>query len=429
MTQNAKKRIVLIGAGSMVFSAGLMRDLVLSTFLAGSTIALVDINESKLDLMARVAERMIQQEDADLHLEKATDRREVLADADYVITTISVGGQPAWQHDLKIPLKHGIVQSVGDSVGPGGISRAMRHIPLMVNIARDMAELCPNAILFNYSNPMSSICRAVTRETPIQAVGLCHGVTNTRNYLADYMDLPREELEVRVAGINHLVWMVQLLHKGRDAYPKLWDLLAEKGPEERPASFELMEIYGLFPGPGHDHIVEFYPYFLSAKADYGDKYGLGLFPIDSMNERRGARMERFRAQADGRQPIEIRPSGEDVMEIISAMITHEPKIAAVNVPNHGVVEGLPDSAIVEVSALVDGGGIQPMQAGALPAGVLRTLNGWVSQQELVVDAAVNGDRQAALQAMLADPQITSVDQAKAILDEFLAVHADLYPTF
>lgn len=424
-----EKRIVLIGAGSMVFSAGLMRDLVLSPHLAGSTIALVDINETKLDLMARLASRMIHQEDADLHLESTTDRREVLTGADYVITTISVGGQPAWVHDLKIPLKYGIVQSVGDSVGPGGISRAMRHIPLMLDIARDMTELCPSAILFNYSNPMSSICRAVTRETPIQAVGLCHGVTNTRNYLADYMELPREEVEVRVAGINHLVWMIQLLHQGRDLYPQLWELLAEKGPGERPASFELMEIYGFFPGPGHDHIVEFYPYFLSAKADYGDRYGLGLFPIDSMNERREERIERFRAQADGSQPIEIRPSGEDVMEIISAMVTHELKVAAVNVPNDGVVAGLPDSAVVEVSALVDGGGIQPMQVGSLPKGILRTLNGWVSQQELVVDAAVEGDRQAALQAMLADPQITSIDQAKAILDEFLDVHADLYPTF
>jgi alpha-galactosidase len=167
------KRIILIGAGSMVFSEGLLKDVMLSPHLAGSTIVLVDINEVKLDLMARLAQRMIDQEGADTLLEKTTDRREVLAGADYVITTISVGGQAAWEKDLNIPLKVGIVQSVGDSVGPGGLSRALRHVPVILGVARDMEELCPDAILFNYTNPMSAICRAVARETSIQPTPGC----------------------------------------------------------------------------------------------------------------------------------------------------------------------------------------------------------------------------------------------------------------
>jgi alpha-galactosidase len=423
------KRIILIGAGSMVFSEGLLKDVMLSPHLAGSTIVLVDINEVKLDLMARLAQRMIDQEGADTLLEKTTDRREVLAGADYVITTISVGGQAAWEKDLNIPLKVGIVQSVGDSVGPGGLSRALRHVPVILGVARDMEELCPDAILFNYTNPMSAICRAVARETSIQIVGLCHGVTNTRNYLAEYLEVPPEELGVRVAGINHLVWMVQILHNGRDAYPRLRETLARKGPHKRPASFELMQLYGLFPGPGHDHIVMFYPHFLSAHADFGKRYGVGPFPIDSLNEERERRLKRFGAQADGREPIVVRPSGEDVMEIITALVTHQPKICAVNVPNYGAVWDLQDHAVVEVSALVDGGGIQPLRVEGLPGGIASTLRARIDQQEMVAEAAIRGDRHLALQALLADPLVDSVANARTMLDELLAAHAAYLPTF
>jgi alpha-galactosidase len=425
----SSKRIVLIGAGSMVFGEGLMKDVVLSPHLAGSTVALVDLNETKLELMARVAQRMIDQQESDIRLETTTERRDVLADADYVITTISVGGQTAWEKDLNIPLEYGIVQSVGDSVGPGGISRAFRHIPVVLEIAHDMMDLCPDAVLFNYSNPMSAICRAVERESSIQVVGLCHGVTNTRSYLSEYIDVPAEQLEVRAAGINHLVWMVQLLHNGRDAYPKLRAALARKGPGERPASFELMQLYGLFPGPGHDHVVMFFPFFLSADAGLGERYDVGLFPLASMNREREQLMERFKAQAEGRVPISVQPSGEDVMDIITARVTHQPKICAVNVPNHGAVGGLQDHAIVEVSALVDGGGIQPLRVDSLPAAIRSILRARIDQQEMVVGAAIGGDRSLALQALLADPLVGSVASARAILDKLLQAHAAHMPTF
>lgn len=425
----AHKRIVLIGAGSMVFSNGLMMDVVLSPFLAGSTVALVDPNADKLALMGRLAERMIAQAGADIRIETATERRDVLRDADYVITTISVGGQAAWEQDLVIPRRYDIVQSVGDSVGPGGVSRALRHIPVIVDVARDMAELCPQAILFNYTNPMTAICRAVARATPIQVVGLCHGVPNTQRYLAEYMEVPDTELEVRAAGINHLVWMVQLLCNGRDAYPELWQIYGRKGPETRPASFELLELYGLFPGPGHDHIVEFYPHFLSRAADFGKRYGLGMFPLESMNERRDERMAHYHAQADGHAPIHLRRSGEDVMEIITALNTHMPKVCAVNVPNYGAIGNLPDHAVVEISALVDGAGIQPLRVAELPEGIAATLRARIDQQELTVAAALTGDRRLALQALLAEPSVTSVSAAKAMLDELLTVHAQHLPAF
>jgi alpha-galactosidase len=423
------KRFVLIGAGSLVFGEGLMKDVVLSPHLAGSTVALVDLNERKLDLMVGVAQRMIEQQESDIRLEATTERREVLADADYVITTISVGGQAAWEKDLSIPLEYGIVQSVGDSVGPGGMSRAFRHIPVILEIARDMMDLCPDAVLFNYSNPMSAICRAVERETSIQVVGLCHGVTNTRNYLAEYIDVPAHELEVRAAGINHLVWMVQLLHNGRDAYPKLREALTRKGPGNRPASFELMQLYGLFPGPGHDHVAMFFPFFLSTDADLGKRYDVGLFPLAGMNRQREQLVERFKAQAEGRVPISVQRSGEDVIDIITALVRHQPKVCAVNVPNHGAVAGLQDHAIVEVSALVDGGGIQPLRVDSLPAAIASILRARIDQQEMVVGAAIRGDRSLALQALLADPLVDSVASARAILDRLLQAHAAHMPTF
>lgn len=413
------KRIVLIGAGSIVFSYGLTMDLVLSPHLAGSTLVLVDIDQEKLALMARIAQRLIDHQGAHLRLETTTDRRQALPGADSVIATISVNGQAMRELDANIPLKYGIVQPVADTVGPGGLMRAMRHVPVMLDVARDIVELCPDATLYNYSNPNTVICRAIARETPIRVVGLCHGVPNTRRYLADYMELPPEELEVRAAGINHLVWMVHLLHNGRDAYPRLREVFARKGPDARPASFELMQIHGLFPGPGHEHIVEFYPYFTSPQAEYGKRYGVAVWSASEVNQRRTERLEGFHALAEGSAPVVMRPSGEDVMEIMTAMVTHVPKLCAVNVPNHGAVYGLQDDAVVEVSAWVDGGGIQPLRFERLPAGIEATLRARIDQQELTVDAAITGDCRVALQSLLAENAVGSVAQAQAMLDELL----------
>lgn len=423
----SSRKIVLIGAGSMVFSKGLLMDVVLTPQLSGSTVVLVDTNPEKLDLITRLAERLVQQQGVSISIEATTDRRQALPAADYVITTISVGGQAAWETDLRIPSKYGIVQPVGDTWGPGGLSRALRHIPVILAIARDMEALCPRAILFNYSNPNTAICRAVARETGIRVVGLCHGVRNTERFLADYMGVPLRELEVRAAGINHLVWMVQILHGGRDAYPKLRAALAEKGPGARPASFELMRIYGLFPGPGHDHIAEAYPFFTSARADLGRHYGLHTMSLAEMNEAREQRLGRFRAWADGSEPIPVEPSGEDVMEIITALITHQGKVCAVNVPNRGAIAGLQDWGVVEVSALVDGAGIQPLHTAELPRGILTTLRARIDQIELVVDAAVHCDRAAALQALLAESAVGSVADAEAMLEELLQAHASYLP--
>lgn len=423
------KRIVLIGAGSMTFTRGLLMDLVLAPHLKGSTVALVDVNAEKLDLAARLARQMITQEGADLTVEASTNRRDMLPGADYVITTISVGGHPAWEKDLKIPLKYGITQTVGDSVGPGGLSRALRHVPVIVGVAEDMETLCPDAILFNYTNPMTVICRSVARETDTPVVGLCHGVPNTVTYLAEYMGVPRDELEVRAAGINHMVWLTTLLRNGVDAYPALWELLRAKGPADRPASFELMELYGRFPGPGHEHIMEFFPWFVTERTGYGAAYGEGLFPIDQQNRGRVDRTERLQAEADGRVPIPVRRSGEDVMEIITALITNQPKVVAVNVPNYGAVPDLQDEAVIEVSSLIDGNGIQPLRNLDLPVGAVDVLRARLDQQELTSLAAVNGDRALALQALLAEHGVASVADARAMLDELLTAQADHLPTF
>jgi len=417
------KRIVLIGAGSMTFTRGLLMDLVLAPHLAGSTVGLVDVNAEKLDLAARLARQMVAQEGSDLTVEASTDRREMLPDADYVITTISVGGHAAWEKDLKIPLKYGITQTVGDSVGPGGLSRALRHVPVIVGVANDMHELCPEAILFNYTNPMTVICRSVARETETPVVGLCHGAPNTVTYLAEYMGVPRKELEVRVAGINHMIWLTTLLRNGRDAYPELWELYERQGPADRPASFELMELYGLFPGPGHEHIMEFFPWFVTERTGFGAQYGEGLFPIEQQNRGRVERSEHLLAEADGRTPIPVRRSGEDVMEIITALITNQPKVVAVNAPNHGAVPDLQDDAIIEVSSLIDGAGIQPLRNLDLPVGAADILRARLDQQELVSLAAVSGDRDLALLALLAEHGVASVADARSMLDELLAAQA------
>jgi len=212
--------------------------------------------------MTRLARRMVDLKGVDLRIESTVDRREALPGADFVITTIAVGGHEAWRVDLDIPLRYGFVQTVGDSVGPGGLLWAFCHVPALVGVAKDIEELCPKLWLFNYSNPMSVLCWAVREVTSIQIVGLCHGMMHTRDFLTDYLEVARDSVQILVAGVNHLTWVTSLLVDGENGDPLLEEALEHRGLQDRPVSFKLFQIYGLFPGPSHSHVQEFYPYFV-----------------------------------------------------------------------------------------------------------------------------------------------------------------------
>ncbi len=440
-------KIVIIGAGSTVFTPGLIADLTGSILFADATVALVDINARSAETMARYAERVARERGVGLRVEYATDRREVLAGADFVTVTIAVGGVKAWERDVRIPEAHGVWQTVGDSVGPGGVFRALRHVPELVAIALDMEELCPNAWLFNYTNPLTALVRAVHKSSPIRCAGLCHGVLHTREAIAHDLGLNPAGLSLTAAGINHLAWVLDLRHDGRDVYPRFRELVrgwltSAPPPSEDPyegfqeVSARLMELYGFYPSPGDRHVAEFFPFFLRQTRD-GLGYGLqsGLDMTNDILASRDERWDRIADQAEGRAELdralfdEAR-EGERVVSIMEAIVMDRPLLElAVNVRNDGLIPNLRAEAVVEVPGLADGRGVHGIAVGALPEGIAGILAARARQQELTVDAALTGDRALALQALLADPLVPSVETATAMLDEALEIHATHLPWF
>lgn len=436
-------KIVIIGAGSTSFTPGLLADITASRRFGNATLALVDINPESAQTMARYAERVARERGVDLRVEHATDRREVLAGADFVTVTIAVGGVRAWEKDVRIPEQHGIWQTVGDSVGPGGVFRALRHVPELVAIARDMEELCPDAWLFNYTNPLSALVRAVQKSSPIKAVGLCHGVMHTRDAIAHDLGMAPAELSVTVAGLNHLGWVLDMRHGGTDVYPRFRELTRDRlasppahGDDPyhgfQEVSTRLMEIYGFYPSPGDRHVAEFFPSFLRQAEDgRGLRYGTqsGLDMTNRILASRDERWDRIRDQAEGRVEIdralfdEAR-EGERVVAIMEAIVSGQPlQELAVNVRNDGLIRNMPREAVVEVPGVIDGRGVHGIAVGALPEGIANILGARARQQELTVDAALSGDRTLALQALLADPLVPTVEAAEAMLDEALVAHA------
>ncbi len=440
-------KIVIIGAGSTVFTPGLIADLTGSTLFADATVALVDINPRSAETMARYAERVARERGVGLRVEYSTDRREVLGGADFVTVTIAVGGARAWERDVRIPEAHGVYQTVGDSVGPGGVFRALRHVPELAAIARDMEELCPDAWLFNYTNPLTALVRAVHKSSSIKCAGLCHGVLHTREAIAHDLGFTPADLSLTAAGINHLAWVLDLRHAGQDVYPRYRGLVrgwlsSAPPPSDDPyegfqeVSARLMELYGFYPSPGDRHVAEFFPFFLRQTGD-GLGYGLqsGLDMTNDILASRDERWDRIADQADGRAELdralfdEAR-EGERVVSIMEAIVTDRPLLElAVNVRNDGLIPNLPADAVVEVPGMVDGRGVHGIAVGALPEGIAGILAARARQQELTVDAALTGDRALALQALLADPLLPSVETATAMLDEALQTHATHLPQF
>ncbi len=424
----ANVKIAMIGAGSMTFSRGLIADVVKCDALKGATLALYDIDFPRAELMAAVGRKYAEFAGADVTLEAAPSRSAALEGASFVTCTIAVGGVDAWIADLSIPAEHGSMQTVGDSVGPGGIFRALRHVPVVVELARDMEELCPDAWLLNYSNPMSCLCIAVRRETSINAVGLCHGLFGTVRTLAKLLDVSPEELYAEAAGVNHLTWITTLERNGEDAYPLLRERLAATDASARSVSAKLCELYGLYPSPGDRHVAEFFPHFLGAAADNGRKWGQEPMDLSEREPQRVELADRLRAVAAGDEAIEELPrSGEKAVDIMAAMLEDSNDLHVVNVPNRGAISGLPDDAIVELTGLVGSAGIRGVRMPDLPQGILGVLSAWVDLQELTTEAALTGDRGLALQAMMADPLVPSVESAEAILDALLSAHSPHLP--
>lgn len=436
-------RVVLIGAGSLTFTPSLLKGLAGSELAErGLTVALVDIDPEALDVMYGVGVRIAEQlRRGRMRVEKHLDRRRALEGADFVIVTIGVGGVRATHLDVEVPRRYGIEQTVGDTVGPGGVMRALRHVPALLEIARDVEDLCPGAYLFNYSNPLTPLTRAVRRETRVKAYGLCTGVFAVSYILASYLGVEPGCVKARVSGINHLYWVVDFTVDGEPGYPLLREKVEREGVPRRgegAVALRLYRAFGLVPMPGDRHVAEFFPH-LFILGGAMERYGIPRFPEGTIYDY-GARRpfeELLRRVASGQAPVEellkirgLEEEGIGVVRLMEAIaLDREMVFPGINVPNDGVVPNLPSWGVVEVPAYADSSGIRPLHMGPLPKGIAGVLAQRLAQYEATIDAALSGDRDLALQALLMDGYVSSPDQAEELLEEMLKAEREWLPSY
>ena len=426
-------KVTMIGAGSVVFARRLLADLLSYPELSDTTVTLMDIDRDRLELITALAEKMMAQERAGGRVEATLDRRRSLDGADYVIVMIQVGSLDAFALDIDIPKRYGIDQTVGDTIGPGGVFRGLRTVPVLLDICRDMEEVCPEALLINYANPMAINCWAINRASTIRNVGLCHSVQGTAARLAEFIEAPLPEIAYWVAGINHMSWFLRFEWRGQDAYPLLWE--AMRHPEKYARDkvrFEIMRHFGYFVTESSHHMSEYVPYF-RRRPDLIEEYVTPRWDyLEICRSGWQPHYEQVRRQIAGEEPVPIGRSHEYGIEIIHAMETNTPTRINGNVANTGLITNLPPGCCVEVPCLVDNTGIRPSYVGHLPAQCAALCGSNVGVQELAVSAALEGDRDAARMAVALDPltsSLLSLSETAAMVDDMLAAEAEYLPQF
>jgi alpha-galactosidase len=406
-------KIAMIGAGSLVFCKTLMEDFLGTPALAGSEYRLMALTHKRLDKMKGFVERMIRDNDVRATITATTDRREALRGADYVVVMIQVGGVDAFQHDYEIPMKYGVDNCIADTMGAGGIFRAQRHIPALLEIAAEMRELCPKALLLNYANPMAMCCWALGTVPGLRFVGLCHGVQTTMDLIASYTGHRKDEIDFVAAGINHMAWFLRLEKDGRDLYPVL------KANFEKPGYWvnekvrgEVMRHFGYFMTESTGHLSEYLPYFrknAKARGLYCDEPGFGgetgaYYHYCRMIDGKFQSMDPLSIESTRLGPR----SAEYCSHIIEAEVTGNPFRLNGNVRNDGYITNLPDGCCVEVPVYVDRTGLHPTHIGALPSSLAALNMTNVLAQGLSVEAALAGDTELLVQAVAMDPLTSAV---------------------
>lgn len=431
-------KLVLIGAGSVSFGTSMLRDLFAACeALTGSTVVLVDTDAGALQLMEAVAQRLNKTTGTPFTIQATTERRDALPGAEFVIISVAVRRNELWQRDFQIPLKHGIKQVLGENGGPGGLFHAMRNIPLILDICRDIERLCPQALVLNFTNPEGRICLAANRYTALQFVGLCHGIGMAQTAIGYALELPPDEIDPKAGGLNHFSWILDLRHKstGADLYPAFKQAMAEKKIDQinqNGHSFGiklchyLMDTFGYWPLPSDDHVGEYLAYAW-------EYCGLEGYNFERAEQHAIENRRQLHDWAGGEATLDNllqHPSGERAVPIITGVLgnTHQYELA-VNVPNDGFIPNLPAWAIVEVPATIDATGVHGIPIGPLPEPIAAMCRLQATIIDRLVEAAVHGDRRAALQALLLDPVVTSITQAETVLQEILVVHRDFLPQF
>lgn len=425
-------KVSIIGAGSS-FTQHLVVDILRIDGLDRGTIALVDIDNERLDLAYKLVKRVVEMTGKDWEVLASTDRREVISDSDFVINQIEVMGLTTVKNEYEIPLKYGVKQCIGDTLGPGGLFKTLRTLPAWFDIVRDIEELCPNTVILNYTNPMSAITLATTRITDIPIVGLCHSVQGTTHRLAEYLSVPYEELKWKCGGINHMAWITELKHKGKDMYPVLLEKI--KDPEflaQDPVRFDAMKYLGVFVTESSGHFSEYIPYYrkrqdlIDTHCSVGYNGGTGFYANEWPTWRKETD-QRLRDKIAGKQEISLEPSHEYAAIIIEAMVKNQPKVIYGNVPNGGLIENLPSDGIVEVACMIDQNGINPCKFGRLPEHLAALNRSNMAFFELTVEAVLQKDREMAMRALMVDPlsaAVCSFAEIKEMFDELYEAEKD-----
>jgi alpha-galactosidase len=426
-------KTVFLGAGSTVFARNLLGDILGHEELAGSEIVLHDIDAGRLQTSELVARKVCQALGAPATVAATTDRRAALDGADYAINMIQVGGyEPCTVTDFEVPKEVGLRQTIGDTLGIGGIMRGLRTIPVLLSMCADMEELCPDVLLLNYTNPMAMNCRAVNRASSIRTVGLCHSVQGTAYELSRDLGIPYGEIDYLAAGINHMAFYLQFERDGEDLYPRL-QALARAGdvPDGNRVRYEVLRRFGYFVTESSEHFAEYVPWFI--KRDRPDLIERFQIPLDEYPRRCVAQIadwEAERERLEGEGAFVVRPSFEYAATIIRSIETGKPRVIYGNVANDGLIDDLPDGCTVEVPCLVDGNGVQPTRIGALPPQIAALIRTNVNVQELTVEAALTGRVDHIYHAAMLDPHTAAeldLDQITELVDALLAAHGDWIP--
>ena len=435
-------KIAFIGAGSLGFTRGLVRDILTFPLLRDATLSLMDIDAERLEFAQKAVQRIVDLGQYPAKVEATMDRVEALKGADAVLVTILAGGTDVWRYDIEIPKKYGVDINIGDTRGPAGIFRALRTIPVMLGICKDMERHCPDATMLNYTNPMAMLCRAMQRRSRIRLTGLCHSVQGTARMLARWIGAPFEEITYTCAGINHLSWYIKYEWNGKNAYPLIRRAITKR-PEiynEEIVRNEMFLHLDYYVTESSGHNSE-YNWWFRKRPDLIEKYcthgtgwnpGVYAYILKEYQKREGTWREEAKKWFAAETPISLERGHEYAASIINALQGGEPFQFNGNVPNKGIVTNLPQDACVEVPVWASRKGLEPVYVGALPpqCAALTGINCQI--EEMAVEAALTGDAHLAFQAISLDPltaSVLSLAEIKQMVSEMFEYNVAYLPQF
>jgi alpha-galactosidase len=425
-------RIVLVGAGSVEFTRNLLGDFLSYPELRDASIVLHDIDPDRLATAERMAHWTAGALGAEPRIEASLDRREALRGADFVVNTIQVGGARATRLDFDIPAKFGLQYTINDTINVGGVMRGLRTIPVVLGIVDDIEAMCPQAMLLNYTNPMSMLIWAIAARSEIRTVGLCHSVYWTVRALAEYTGVPWQDVSADSAGINHLAFVTRIEHAGQDLYPAIQAAVRDdRIPDDDLVRAELYRRLGFWPTESSEHHAEYNPWFIG-KDDAVERFHIPIGEYLRRVDRNLAEYAETKRRLAAGEPFEIERSGEYAAVIVHSMTTGQRSRIVANVMNAALVPNLAPDACVEVPADVDGRGVRPIAAEPLPLQCAAYIHPAIDAQALTVRAALEHDRDAVHHAVLQDPLIQSrltLDEAWQLTDELIEAEAEWLPAW